>query len=429
MSFALFLLVNAMLFIRPAEFNPALYALPIYEACILTCLVVSYPQVCAGLTPRALAGRPINACVVGMLGAIVLSHLANGNVAPAFEDGVEFLKLVLYFFLLVAVVDTPARLERFLAAVTLFALAISTLAVLHYHGIVRIPAIEFLESGLDDSGDGDNLVRRLGSTGLFADPNDMCLMLVQSMVVCVYQIIERRRFYWAVPLAMFAHAMMLTHSRGGFLGMIAALVVLLLSRYGRRAVPLGLLVLPAVFLLFGGRQTNINLSSGTGQSRVQLWLDGMVLFVGRPIFGIGSGTYADYAGHVAHNSFIHCYTELGLVGGTLFLGAFYLAFWSLVRLCGKQVPPVSPALSRQRPYVLAIVTGYAGGLMSLSCAYIIPTYIVLGLASIYVRLTENELGVPVARLDARLMRRLVVVSAAFVVAAQVVIRLLARVEG
>ena len=41
LRFALFLLVNAMLFIRPAEFHPALYGLPVYEVCIAACLVAS----------------------------------------------------------------------------------------------------------------------------------------------------------------------------------------------------------------------------------------------------------------------------------------------------------------------------------------------------------------------------------------------------
>jgi len=429
LRFALFLLVNAMLFIRPAEFHPALFGLPVYEACILTCLAVSYPLVAAEMTPGALAGRPVNACAAGMLGAIVLSHLANGEPGPAFGYGVEFLKLLLYYFLLVAVVDTPARLERFLAALAVFALTITSLAVGHYHGWVRVPAIEFLRSGMDDSGSEESMVRRLGSTGLFQDPNDMCLMLVMAMIICLYQVLERRRWYWAAPLALFGHALMLTHSRGGFLGMLAALVVLLAARLGRKALPLGVVVLPVVFLLFAGRQTSLSAGNGTGQTRVQLWFEGMTLFVGRPVFGIGSDRYAEYAGHVAHNSFIHCYTELGLVGGTLFLGAFYLAAWSLVRLGGRGVPPVSDALRRQRPYVLAIVAGYAGGLMSLSCPYIIPTYTVLGLAAIYVRLAERELGVPVARLNVALVRRLGVLSVVFVVVAQVVVRVIARAGG
>src|SRR5690242_9446916 len=98
-----------------------------------------------------------------MLAAIVLSHLANGEPARAYEQGVEFFKLLLYYFLLVALVDTPTRLDRFLTALALFAAAITGLAVLHYHGVVKVPAIQMLETGLDDSGSADRMVRRLGS--------------------------------------------------------------------------------------------------------------------------------------------------------------------------------------------------------------------------------------------------------------------------
>ena len=429
MSFALFLVVNAMLFIRPAEFHPALYGMPVYEVCILACLAVSYPAVAARVSCRALVASPINACAAGMLVAIVLSHAANGAAAAAYEYGVEFLKLLLYYFLLVSVVDTPARLERFLSAIGVCAASITALAVLHYHKVVNVPAIEFLQTGLDDSGSLDRTVVRLGSTGLFQDPNDMSLMLVMATVVCLYQILERRRAYWSIPLVLFGHALMLTHSRGGFLGLIAALAVLLIGRYGRKAVPLGLIVLPAVMALFAGRQTSLSLHEGTGQTRVQLWLEGMMLFIRHPLFGIGSDRYDEYVGHVAHNSFIHCYTELGLLGGTLFLGAFYLAFWSLVRLGDRQLPLVTPELRRLRPYLLAIVAGYSTGLLSLSNPYTIPTYTVLGLSSVYVALVEREYGVSVTRLDARLVRRLAAVSLAFIIVAQVGVRILARVSG
>ena len=429
LGFGLFLVVNALLFIRPAEFHPALLGLPVYEVCIVTCLAVSYPAVAARVSPRALEARPVDACAAGMLAAIVGSHLANGEPGLAVDHGVEFLKLLLYYFLLVGLVDTPARLERFLGALGAFAAVITALAVLHYHDLVEVPAIRFLQTGLDDSGSLDRMVVRLGSTGLFQDPNDMSLMLVMALVVCLYQVVERRRWYWVGPLVLFGHALTLTHSRGGFLGLLAALSVLLCARFGRKAAPLGLLVLPAVLMAFGGRQTSLSLGEGTGQTRVQLWLEGMVLFVRHPLFGIGSERYAEYAGHVAHNSFIHCYTELGLFGGTLFLGAFYLAVGSLVRLGGRALPPVAPALGRQRPYVLAVVVGYATGLMSLSNPYTIPTYTVLGLASVYVALAEREYGVPVMRLEGRLVGRLALVSMAFVVAAQVGVRILARVSG
>ncbi|GAC1463426.1 MAG: hypothetical protein NVSMB9_00900 [Isosphaeraceae bacterium] len=429
MRFVLLLLVNAMLFIRPAEFHPALLGLPIYEVCILLCLGVSYPLIVPQMDPRALAAQPINACVVGLLIAIILSHLAHAEPARAIDQGTEFLKLSLYYFLLVSVIDTPRRLDRFLTGLAVFALLITILSVLHYHNVIQVPAIQFLQTGLDDTGSEESLIRRLGSTGLFQDPNDMCLLLVMAMTITLYQLVERRRWYWAGPLALFAHALMLTHSRGGFLAMVGALVVLLVARWGRRALPLGLLVLPAVFALFAGRQTSITLGSGTGLSRVQLWLEGMILFTRSPLFGIGSGRFEESAGHVAHNSFIHCYTELGLFGGTLFLGAFYLAFWSLVRLGSPKVPPVSLGLRRMRVYVLAVVAGYGGGLMSLSCPYTIPTYTILGLAAVYIRLVEQELGVVVARIEGRLVRRLVAISLAFVVVSQVGVRLVARNGG
>ena len=397
--------------------------------CILACLASSYPAVVARLSFHDLLARPLNACVAGLLPAIVLSHLANGETVRAYDNGIEFLKLLLYYFLLVGVVDTPVRLDRFLAALGVFSATITGLAVLHYHGIVQVPAIQFLQTGLDASGSLDNMISRLGSTGLFQDPNDMSLMLVMALMICLYEIVERKRVYWVAPLVLFGHALMLTHSRGGFLGLMAALSCLLLSRYGRKGVLLGAAALPAVFLVFAGRQTTISLKEGTGNSRIQLWLDGVIMFTRHPVFGIGSNRYDEFAGHVAHNSFIHSYTELGIVGGTLFLSAFYLAIWPLVRLGDARLPPVSPALGRMRAYVLAVVVGYATGLLTLSNVYTIPTYTVLGLSSVYVAAVEREYGVPVLRMEGRLVRRLALLSVAFVLASQIGVRILARVSG
>src|SRR5438046_1928435 len=76
-GFALFLLVNAVLFIRPAELIPELGDLPFYELTIIACLAASSLGVVGQLSPRSLPTQPITVCVVGMLAAIVLSHLAN----------------------------------------------------------------------------------------------------------------------------------------------------------------------------------------------------------------------------------------------------------------------------------------------------------------------------------------------------------------
>ena len=87
-----------------------------------------------------------------MLPAIVLSHLANGELAEAWTTGVEFVKVLLYYFLLVGVVDTPARLEtaprcRWRASRRRsrpWRCCTTT-------GSSHVPAIEFLETGVDEA--------------------------------------------------------------------------------------------------------------------------------------------------------------------------------------------------------------------------------------------------------------------------------------
>ena len=46
--------------------------------------------------------------------------------------------------------------------------------------------------------------------------------------------------------------------------------------------------------------------------------------------------------YVAHNSFFHCFAELGVVGGTFFAGMFYLAIWWPLKLGIPSSPVRSP---------------------------------------------------------------------------------------
>ena len=54
---------------------------------------------------------------------------------------------------------------------------------------------------------------------------------------------------------------------------------------------LGLLVLPILLGVFAGRMTSISADEGTGQTRIQLWSDGLFFFQQSPLFGIGMENY------------------------------------------------------------------------------------------------------------------------------------------
>ena len=183
-----------------------------------------------------------------------------------------------------------------------------------------------------------------------------------------------------------------------------------------------------LMLFAGGRQTDVNLSDteDSAQARIQLWREGLELFKTAPVFGIGKGEYEEEVVQVAHNSFVHCFTELGMFGGTLFTGAFFLAGWPLHKagVHGKGV--LAPDLLRLRPYRQAAVLAYVVGMFSLSRAYIVPTYLMPGLAACYLGLPGVAGRVPTLKMTARLVGILALVSVLTLAGLHVFVRIYAR---
>src|SRR5262245_46331381 len=110
MGFFLFLLVTATLLIRPAELLPELRSARLYETTILLCLVFSLSSILEQFSLRSLELRPITLCMFGLLVAVVLSHLYQGNIEGAYEQGLTFLKILIYYLLLVGNITTGGRL-------------------------------------------------------------------------------------------------------------------------------------------------------------------------------------------------------------------------------------------------------------------------------------------------------------------------------
>ena len=453
LGFALFLLVTTVLFIRPAELLPALKDTPIYEPLVVACLLASFPAVLRQLRWGALSRQPVMLCVLGLLPAVVLSQLANGQIWRAQNGGTEFLKVLLYFLLLVGLVNTPARFRRYLLVTAALIFCAASLALLQHHGFLKLEALEAMamREGYDEETGERVTTIRLQASGIFNDPNDFSLILTVGILTLTHLCIlgggRVPRLFYVAPLAVLLYALALTHSRGGFLAMLAGMGVLFVSRLGwRRAIPLGLFGLPVLLLAFGGRQTRIDLGDegDTGHARVTIWRDGLALFKTSPVFGVGYGMMSRNLRIVAHNSFVHSYTEMGFFGGTLFLGAFYLPALLLRRRVvegagaaqpvatedaddaeEREQPQVILELRQWRPCVLAVLLAYAIGLCSLSRAYTVTTYLILGTGSAYLTLLAAHAGSQTAVPIPQLIRRLVLAGLAFLVCLSVFVRLVA----
>jgi hypothetical protein len=412
MGYYLFVLLNAILLIRPEELLPEIAGLRLYLIVICLCLLTSGHRILALLQPAELANRPITVCVLGLLAAVVVSNLVRGRLDLVSNYGGEFGKVVLYYLLLVATIDTPERMRGFLAWIVGFVSALAALALLQYHHVIDIEALTALERRQYDPETGDVIyMPQLRASGIYNDPNDLCLILVTGSICALYRAATTSTLVgsaaWLAPVGVFGYALVLTKSRGGMLGLLVALLVWSYGYFGRKKTLFGALVLlPVMVALAGGsRQADINLDQDdTAYARLTHWSDGLVALMRNPVTGIGAGEYVEVAsGHVAHNSFIHTFVETGLFGGTLFLGAFYLAVLGLRSADPEREQ--DPTLARLTPFVLAIVVGYAGGVFSLSRGYVVPTYLVIGLAAAYLRMAHPT-PPPEMRLDGRMAVRL-----------------------
>jgi O-antigen ligase len=416
-AFKLFIVLNGIMFLRPGELVPQLAAIPIYELVILTCLAMSAPAIMAHLRPASLARNPITLCVFGMLPAIVMSLIAQGDFDYAQERGIEFVKVILYYLLLVAVVDSTRRLRTFLIALAMYTLVLNAIALLSYHDIVNLSTVSPFAEGqfqADPSAGDRQIVVRLQAMGVYGNPNGLARIIAVGILISLFEIARRRQFlargWWVGVVVVLGYALQLTYSRGGLLGLMASIVVLFHARFGMKKGGAAILVLLPVLVLFSGRQTDIDTSSGTGQLRIQLWSNGLVALRSSPIFGIGAGYYFRTAGNDAHNSFVEAYVENGLIGGSIFSSAFFLSIVALYRCKSDLTKAIDPELWLLRPTILAIVVGTVVGQFSSSRVYFPPTYMILGLATIYLTLVGRHVPVRIMRMTPGLVVRLGVVG-------------------
>jgi hypothetical protein len=442
LAFVLFLLLNATLFLRPAEIIPALMDKPIYEVLILGSLVAAFPRVLEQLSARSLIDRPISACVVGLLAAIVLSHLTHFATQSAISSSVQFAKVLLYYLLLVAIVDSASRLRIFLLWLLGLIVILTVLALLQYHNYIDIPKLasyaERQHDDIDEETDEARILVRLCSTGIYGNPNDLARILGVGILICMYVLgdgsLGALRFLGVAPLALFGYALNLTHSRGGLLALVGGLAVLVVRRLGvRKSLLLAIVALPAVGIVSAGRLTKISATEGTGQQRIQLWEEGFSLFAHAPVFGIGMDRYAEEVGLAAHNSFIHCYTELGFIGGTLFFGAFFLSMRTLHELGNPEVEPSDTddepgdsELEPLRPTIMAITALTIIGMFTSTRSYSVPTYLIVGLNTVYVRIAGENTSLEFPTLDSQLVKRVFFWSAVFLSVFYVYVRIMVR---
>ena len=192
-------------------------------------------------------------------------------------------------------------------------------------------------------------------TSLFSNPNILAVYLLLYFPFSLWATFlpenkGRMRVFYAITTVFCAICILLTWSRGAWLGLLLELFLFLLfhsrkTRFALRFAPLLLILVPFLPSNFKSRLLSIgDLGESSIRYRLQTWQGALQMFKHYP-FGIGVGERAWRAIYPhfavsgtktvmhAHNVFLQVATELGMVGMILFL---LLIFTALLSACKKK---------------------------------------------------------------------------------------------
>jgi O-antigen ligase len=283
--------------------------------------------------------------IVLLVGWCALSTTWAENSSSALSVTFRFLNDALLY----VIVYTAIR-DRRTAQLIIAAFVVGAVAAAAY-GLVAVPAIP-------------NSGGRL-TAGVF-DPNELAAVLVGGGILSLGLASAWRGEPAASGAAIAAAgwclaALFLTASRGGLIALVAAMLTAIFigGRWRWLATMLAVLVFLGGFFYFKtiappdarARVTEVTQGEASqDESRTTIWKVGWRMFEAEPVHGVGAGNFPNAAlkfvvrpgeaprsdrlvsePAVAHNSYLEMFSELGLVGGTLFLALIAFSVVSAAR--------------------------------------------------------------------------------------------------
>jgi len=359
MIFAGYLFVLALTLLHPIEaFAPELAE---YRPLLLLSLIVFTAAAFTAVRSGRIAAAPRHLVLFAAFVAVLaLSRVVNGWTGGALTALTDFGPTAVLFVTTLLLLTTTQRLRATCAtiAICMTLLACAGIAAVHtgfmadqllVHEGVEVE--DHLQGGPDiDTGNAEEpddgperSLWRVRSWGFLSDPNDFSQAMVATLPMLAALWIRRRRLrnlvcIW-LPGAVLLYAIYLTHSRGALLGLAAVLGFALLrsAGYFRTGLLLAAMAGAALFVGFtGGRSYSAEEESAGG--RIEAWAEGIQMLRGAPLFGVGYGNFTDNFNYTAHNSFVLCFAELGLIGYFVWLSMIVLSFKE-TRIAAGAGPP------------------------------------------------------------------------------------------
>lgn len=239
---------------------------------------------------------------------------------------------------------------------------------------------------------------RLTSSGSY-DPNDLAALFALTLPFAIGSTLRGKFLYRCCSLiaaVVLLIALMKTGSRGGLVGFVVGIAVMIFSFRPRVVVgaivalmiivPLSIPLLPSTMRARAATLVSLeddyNTTSSSG--RIYLWKRGLVFAMENPVLGLGAGSFEAQIGndfraqqttgawHTAHNTYVQVAAELGFAG----IGCLLFLMWKHIRRSARLA---SWKAEYHRPEYLASLVAYLTCIVFLSHAYSYILFAVLGL--------------------------------------------------
>lgn len=396
MSFVLFVVYILCTYLRPFEmFAPALNE---YRPMLLLLVLALVPAVARAVIRQETGARAVHFALLGLFVlAIGVSQVANQWAGGALVSIADFSASAILMVLCLLNLTSIRRLQVTCIAIVASAVLLAGLGIYSFHTGFMAEELVLRQNPTDEDALESVVIEdmspipaqdtsgryflRLRSLGFLNDPNDFAQFMVMVLPLLWWAHAPgqwiRNLLVLGIPGAMLGYAIYLTQSRGALLGVAAVLLLAAHRLLGTiKTLVLVFLATAAMGIIsFGGRE--LSTSEESAAQRIDAWYAGWTMLKAKPLFGVGYGNFLDYHNLTAHNSFVLCFSELGLFGYFAWMGLIVLTFMGLNRAL-QLAPPGTPERSLTA-MLRASLLAYLACAWFLSRTYQPGLYVVLAL--------------------------------------------------
>jgi putative inorganic carbon (HCO3(-)) transporter len=255
---------------------------------------------------------------------LVLSPaLAQGWIGGVIEAFNIFMTPFLGCMLIFLNVDSLRKLKITAGVITVCAIVLVIQGVISYHFGWK-PELFIMAQTIEQFDDaGERLwFGRMRALGFLNDPNDLAqaLLTIMPWMWPLWNPERKARnlILIILPTALLLYGVLLTRSRGGVVTVLVIITLRMRERLKsfRNLIPVTAAICLGALMVAAGATggRDISADDDSAEGRIDAWRAGLEMLQSHPITGVGFNAYTDYHERVAHNSFVHCFAELGLMG-------------------------------------------------------------------------------------------------------------------